>query len=127
MVGEMSRLSAADVPETELIPRKAVLIGGFAQSLETTSGIVNRVSNLALYNLPLSDINRYISGVQSVKAEDVRKFAGSNIAGDANIVVVGDAKQFIEPLRKQYEDVEVIPVAELDLASPGLRVRKAKN
>jgi zinc protease len=128
MVGELGRLSAADVPEAELTPRKASLIGGFAQSLETTSGIVNRVSALALYGLPLSDINRYVSGVQAVTAEDVRKFAASNLGGkDLNVVIVGDASKFVEPLRKQFGEVEVIKANELDLGSPTLRVRKAKQ
>ena len=128
MIGEMSRLSAADVPETELTPRKAVLIGNFGRSLESTEGIVARVSTLALYGLPLSEINRYVSGVQAVSASDVRKFAGSNLGGkDVNIVIVGDAKKFVEPLKQQFSDVEVIPVGELDLASPTLRVRKAKE
>jgi zinc protease len=128
MVGELSQLSAAAVPEAELTPRKAALIGGFAQSLETTSGIVTRVSSLALYGLPLSDINRYISGVQAVTAEDVQKFAASNLGGkDVNIVVAGDASKFVEPLRKQFGEVEVIKAEELDLSSPTLRVRKAKK
>jgi zinc protease len=127
MVGEMSQLSAADVPENELTPRKAALIGGFAQSLETTSGIVGRISALALYGLPLTDINRYIGGVQAVTAEDVRKFAASNLGGTMSVVVVGDASKFIEPLKKQFPDVEVIKMDELDLNSPTLRVRKAKE
>jgi len=129
ITGEMGRLGSADVLEAELTPRKAALTGEFAQSLETSSGIVNRVSALALHDLPLSDINRYISGVQAVTAADVRKFAGTNLGSkDVNVVIAGDAKQFLEPLRKQFgDDVEVIPVAELDLASPTLRVRKAKR
>jgi zinc protease len=128
MVGEMSQLSAAGVPEAELTPRKAALIGGFAQSLETTSGIVTRVSSLALYGLPLSDINRYVSGVQAVTAADVQKFAASNLGGkDAHVVVAGDASKFVEPLRKQFGEVEVIKPEELDLSSPTLRVRKAKR
>jgi zinc protease len=128
ITAEMGRLGTADVLETELTPRKAALTGEFAQSLETTSGIVNRLSALALYGLPLTDINRYISGVQAVTAEDIRKFAGTNLAGkDVNVVVAGNAKQFLEPLRKQFGEVEVIPVADLDLASPTLRVRKKKS
>jgi zinc protease len=128
ITGEMGRLGSTDVLEAELTPRKAVLIGEFAQSLETTSGIVNRVSALALHDLPLADINRYISGVQAVTAEEVRKFAGTNLgAQDVNVVIAGDAKQFLEPLQRQFPDVEVIPVADLDLASPTLRVRKAKR
>lgn len=128
ITGEMGRLADADVLDAELTPRKAVLIGEFAQSLETTSGIVNRLSALALYGLPLSEINRYISGVQGVTSEQVRKFAASNLgAKNAHVVVVGDAKQFVEPLRKQFGEVEVIPAADLDLGSATLRVRKAKQ
>ena len=128
ILGEMGNLSSADVSEAELTPRKAVLIGGFAQSLESTAGIVNRISALALYGLPLSEINRYVSGVQAVTAADVRKFAGSKLGSkDVNVVIVGDAKKFVEPLRKQFGEVEVIPVGELDLSSPTLRVRKAKG
>ena len=128
MIGEMSNLSSADVSEAELTPRKAVLIGGFAQSLESTAGIVNRIAALALYGLPLEEINRYVSKVQAVTAADVRKFAASNLGGkDVSVVIVGDAKQFVEPLRKQFNEVEVISVSDLDLSSPTLRVRKAKR
>jgi zinc protease len=127
LLAEISRLSAADVPDTELTPRKAALIGNFAQTLETTSGIVDAISELALYGLPLSEINRYISGVQSVTAEQVRKFAGTNLGRDANVVIVGDSKQFLEPLKKQFGEVELIAFDELDLNSPTLRVRKQKG
>jgi zinc protease len=127
ITAELKRLSQDDVPEAELTPRKATLIGEFAQSLETTSGIVDAVSDLALYDLPLAEINRYISGVQGVTAADVRKFASANLAGDMNVVVVGNAKQFEPALRKQFSDVEVISIADLDPGSPTLRVRKAKQ
>ena len=128
IVHEMDRLSTANVPEAELTPRKASLIGDFGQSLETTSGIVNRISVLALHGLPLADINRYVSGVQAVTVDEIRKFAAGHLgAKEASVVVVGDAKVFLEPLRKEFGEVEVIPVADLDLASPTLRVRKKKS
>jgi zinc protease len=127
ITNELRRLSADDVPEAELTPRKAALVGEFAQSLETSSGIVDQVSALALHGLPLTESNRYISGVQNVTAAQLRQFASAKLAGDANVVIVGDAKQFEPALRKQFDEVEVIPLAELDLASPTLRVRKAKE
>jgi zinc protease len=128
IVGELGKLSTAAVSDAELTPRKAVLIGGFAQSLERSAGLVDEISDLALYGMPLSDINRYIAGVQAVTAADVQKVAGTSMTGkDATIVVVGNAKAFIEPLRAQYKDVEVIGIDELDVASPTLRVRKAKR
>ena len=127
IVDEMNRLSTSDVPETELVPRKAVLIGEFGQSLETTSGIVDQISALALHNLPLTNINAYVPGVQAVTAEDVRKFATSNVGSDVNVVIVGDSSKFLEPLQKRFGEVEVIKFDELDLNSATLRVRKAKE
>jgi len=126
--GELDRLATTDVPEAELLPRKAAVIGGFAFSLETTSGIVNRVATLALYDQPLSDINQYVPRMQAVTAADVRAFAASHLASkDFSVVIAGNAKEFVEPLRAQFEDVEVISQAELDLSSPALRVRKKKE
>jgi zinc protease len=123
---EMGRLGTTDVAELELTPRKAVLIGSFARSLETTEGIVGRIATLALYGLPLDEINRYIRGVESVKSADVQRFASSNLgASGSSVVIVGDAKQFLEPLKKRFPNVEVIPIAELDLNSPALRKKAA--
>jgi zinc protease len=75
----------------------------------------------------LAEINRFVSNVQAVTAADVRKFAQANLGSDVSVVVAGDAKQFVEPLRKQFSEVEVISVEELDLSSPTLRVRKTKK
>lgn len=125
---EMGRLGSAPINEAELTPRRAVLIGGFAQSLERSAGLVDEVSELALYGIPLEQINQYIRGVQNVTAADVQKFSQSALSGqDVSIVVVGNAKQFLEPLRARYKDVEVIAIDELDVSSPSLRVRKAKK
>jgi zinc protease len=128
IVAEMNRLASTPVGESELTPRKAVLIGSFARSLETSAGIVDRVSHLALYDLPLAGINRYISGVQSVTAAQVQKFASASLRGDeVSIVIVGNAQEFIEPLRERYEQVEVIGIDEVDLGSAALRVRMQKK
>lgn len=122
LIGELGRLSSEAVADVELTPRKAVLIGGFGRNLETTDGLVGQVASLALYGLSLDEINNYIRNVQSVTAADVQKFAGSRLtAKDSNIIIVGNAKDFLEPLRKQFPNVEVIPLAELDLNSATLK------
>lgn len=122
LVAELGRLSNEAVVETELIPRKAVLIGNFGRALEPTDGLVAQIASLALYGLSLDEINHYISNVQSVTPADIQKFAGSRLGvKDANIIIVGSAKDFLEPLRKQFTNVEVIPFAELDLNSANLR------
>jgi zinc protease len=40
------------------------------------------------------------------------------------VVIVGDAKEFLPALRKQYPNMEVIPVAELDLNNASLHKSK---
>ncbi|MCA1612716.1 MAG: insulinase family protein [Acidobacteria bacterium] len=122
LLGEVSRLASGDVAEAELVPRKAVLIGGFARNLETVGGLVSQVASLALHGLGLDEINRYITNVQSVTGADVKRFAAGRLgANETNVVVVGDAKEFLPALRKKYPNVEVIPVAELDLNRVSLR------
>ncbi|CAN5819391.1 pitrilysin family protein [soil metagenome] len=122
LVGELGRLSKEPVAAAELVPRKAVLTGGFGRALETTEGLVGQIASLSLHGLSLSEINNYISNVQSVTAPEILKFAGGRISvKNANIIIVGQAKDFLEPLRKQFSSVEVIPFAELDLNSSGLR------
>ena len=121
MIDELHRLGADHVPENELTPRKAVLIGGFGRSLETSGGLVERLATLALYDLDLSEINRFVSGVQGVNADALQQFAKSQLAGDLSVVIVGDAKKFIDSLKKRFPSAEVIPLETLDLSVPTLR------
>ncbi len=121
ILDEMKRLSAGDLPEAELTPRKAVLIGNFARSLETSSGIVGRIALLALYGLDLDEINRYISGVQGVTSAVVREFAASLSEPGTSVVIVGDARKFLDPLKQRFGNVEVIPIDQLDLNVASLR------
>ena len=119
---ELNKLGKEPVADVELGPRKATLIGNFGRSLESSASLVNRVAFLALYGLSLDEINRYISGIQSVTAQQVEQFAAGHLgAADSSIIIVGDAKKFIDPLRQRFKDVEVIPSGELDLNSPTLR------
>ena len=108
--------------------RKASLLGGFARSMETTGGIVSQFGTLAMYGVPLDEINRYIGSVQAVKAADVKSFAASRLNADStSVVIVGNAKEFLPDLQKQFSNVEVISVADLDLNSASLKKTVSKN
>jgi zinc protease len=125
---EISKLTTGDVPETELTPRKASLIGGFARSLETNGGLVGQVSSLAIYGVSFEQLNQFVGNVQAIKPADVKSFATTNLNTDStSLIIVGDAKKFLPALQKQFPQVEVIPVAELDLNSPTLRRAVSKN
>lgn len=122
LLGEINRLATAPPVEAELMPRKAVLIGNFSRNLETASGLVTQVASLALYGLSLDEINNYISNVQSITTADVQKFAGTKLdARTSNIIVVGNAKAFLPALQKQFPNVEVIAITDLDLNTALLR------
>jgi zinc protease len=125
LIGEIERLSTSPPSESELTPRKAVLIGNFSRNLETVAGLVGQVSSLALYGLALDEINNYIQNVQTITSTDVQKFAGTRLdAKGASIIIVGNAKEFLPELEKQFSNVEVIPVAELDLNTASLRKKQ---
>jgi zinc protease len=121
-LGEISKLAADGVAQTELTPRQASLIGGFARQMETTNGLVGQVSSLAIYGINFDQLNQFVSRVQAIKPEDVKKFASINLNIDStSLIVVGDAKKFLPDLQKQFPQVEVIPIDQLDLNSASLR------
>jgi zinc protease len=125
LLGEIGRLSSAPPADVELTPRKAVLIGTFSRNLETAGGLVGQIASLALHGLGLDEINRYINNVQAIGTADVQKFAGGRLdAKTSNIIIVGNAKLFLPELQKKYPNVEVIPVAELDLNTALLRKKQ---
>lgn len=128
LLGEVGRMATAPVLDVELNPRKAVVVGNFARSLETTAGLAGQVANLALYGLSFDEINRYISNVQNIQAGDVQKFASGHLDAKAtSIVIVGNAKEFLPELRKKFPQVEVIPMAELDLDTALLKKKQPQG
>jgi zinc protease len=125
LLGEITRLATEPPADVELTPRKAVLIGNFSRNLETAGGLVTQIASLALNGLSLDEINRYINGVQSITTADVKKFAETKLdPKTSNVIVVGNAKAFLPALQKQFPNLEVIPVAELDLNSALLRKKQ---
>jgi zinc protease len=121
-LAEISKLATGDLPDKELTTRKASLNGGFARGLETTGGLVGQVSSLAIYGVSFDQINQFVGSVQAVKAEDVKNFAATHLNIDStSVIVVGDARKFLPALQKAFPQVEVIPLADLDLNSASLR------
>ena len=122
ILAELGRLSAEPASEAELGPRQATLVGGFGRSLETVDGLGSWVANLALYDLPMSDLAAYAGRVNAVTPEQVQAAAGRTLTVDGtSLVIVGDASLFIDGLRAVYPDVEVIALDDLNLDSASLR------
>jgi len=127
-LGEISRLATGDLLDSELTPRKASLLGGFARSMETTGGLVGQFASLALYGIPLDEINRFVANVQAIKPADVKSFAAAQLNADStSVIVVGDARKFLPDLQKQFSNVQVISATDLDLNSASLKKTVSKN
>jgi zinc protease len=111
---------AAEAPaEAELVTRKATVAGTFSRSIETIDGVAGVLGELALYDVPLDQLEAYLPQVEAIGADDVRAFIATHVAPDAFVVLVGDARQFAPALERDAE-VVTIPVADLDVGSPTL-------
>jgi zinc protease len=121
MSAEIDRIGDTLVPDAELTARKAVLIGGFGRSVETTAGLAGQISTLALYGLPPERLGTYVSDVSAVTPEQAMAAAARYFdPAHADVVVVGDAQHFYDGLREVRPNAERIPVSELDLDSEAL-------
>ncbi|KQS57230.1 peptidase M16 [Brevundimonas sp. Leaf363] len=122
MLAEIAKLGTTQPTPEELGTRQAVLTGGFGSSLETVDGLGSRVANLALYDLPLSDLATFVSSVEAVTPADVQAAAARALPADRmSLVIVGDASVFIDALRAKHPNVEVIPLTALNLDSAALK------
>ena len=99
-----------------------MLIGGYGRALATTDGLAGTLGNLALYDIPLSEVQAYTGKVEAVAAADVQRFAAEVLDPSlASVIVAGDAKLFAAELTPLMPGAETIPLSELDLDSPTLR------
>ncbi|MGN6820385.1 MAG: M16 family metallopeptidase, partial [Sphingomonas sp.] len=118
----MKGMGTAPVPDSELASRKAVLIGDFGRDTETTEGIAGVLGDYVVENVPLSELKAFTPKIEGVDAAAVQRVAQRLLdPTNASIVVVGDAKLFLDDLRKKYPNVEVIPADKVDLDSVSLK------
>ncbi len=110
------------VPAAELAARKAYITGAFPIQVETPDGIASQVLDALFHGYDRDYLEHYRERVDAVTAEQVQKFASERIHPDRMaIVLVGNATIFEEELGKLYQNVEKIPLTEVDLLSPDLR------
>ena len=122
MLGEIRRLADERLADDVLQKRRTLLIGSFGRQVETTLGLGNFLAGLAIQGLPMSEYQRYIANLEAVTPDQVAASVAAELdPAQASIIVVGRAGEFLEQLRARHPNVEVIPLAELDLGSASLR------
>ncbi|MGI8788811.1 MAG: M16 family metallopeptidase [Pyrinomonadaceae bacterium] len=109
---------AIPVTPQELETNKQALIRRFPSGFETVGQISAQLSNLVVYNLPDNTFNEYISKVNAVTLDDVKRVSNKYLTPEKMaIVIVGDRKA-IEPGLKelgyniQILDTEGLPIAQ---------------
>lgn len=121
MLDEIRRLAAEPVTPDVLERRKTLQIGAFGRQVENSSGLASFLANLAIQGLPMSEYGRYIPALEAVTPEAIAASVARELdPAQASIVVVGRASEFLEPLKAQYPNVELVPFDQLDLGTAGL-------
>lgn len=117
VLDEVKKLADKSVSASELNPRKLVLTGDFGRDLETTQGLAAALADLYSFELPVAELNSYMKSVQGVSDAQIREFAKQNLAG-GDIIIVGDAKVFMDDLKKRFPNmkIEIVKAADLDLS-----------
>ncbi|MBB3872984.1 M16 family metallopeptidase [Brevundimonas mediterranea] len=122
ILAEIAKLGTETPTQADLAPRRATLIGGFGRSLETVDGLGSLVANLALYDLPMSDLADYAGRIRAVTPEQVEAaFAEHLPVNRASLVIVGDGSLFLDDLRAKHPNLEVIEAGDLNLNSGSLK------
>lgn len=105
---EFKRLQDQLVSEDELNRVKRSIVGGFALTLESSEGILNRSIELVQNGLPADYWDKYPSLIQAVTAQDVQRVAKKYLGGNnIQLFVVGERKKIEAGLAK-YGTVEIV-------------------
>ncbi|WP_120077659.1 M16 family metallopeptidase [Aurantiacibacter odishensis] len=119
MLNEFARIGTEPLSDDLLDRRRLYLQGGYARSLESSSGFNGIVADLLTLGLDPSEVSRYAESLETVDAAAASAAAGQYFdPANISVIVVGNASAFIDELRAVRPNVEVIPASELDLFDP---------
>lgn len=113
---EVRELREAPVSAGELEDVRSYLAGIFPLRLETVTGILGRLVQLATYGLPDDYFEHYRSRILEVSADEVLRVARKHLRPqEMAVVVVGDAAQLRGPLEELgIGEIRVLAPEELE-------------
>ncbi|MBX7514451.1 insulinase family protein [Qipengyuania sp. GH38] len=118
---EFDRLGDEAIDADLLGKRRLYLSGGYARSLETSSGFNSIVANLLLDGLEPAEAARYADRLAAVSPQAATQAAADYVGSEkATVIVVGNASEFLDDLKAIRPDVEVIDAEAIDLSTPTL-------
>ena len=121
ILAEFDRLGREPLDAATVARRKAFLSGSIGRQAETSRGFGGIVAGLIQQGVPAAQAARLASALDAVTPAGATAAASAGVSSaNANIVVVGDAKLFLDKLRVIRPDLEVIRADALDLGNPAL-------
>ncbi|MCT4622360.1 MAG: insulinase family protein, partial [Schleiferiaceae bacterium] len=100
---EINRIRTEDVTERELSLAKSSLSGSFGRSLESPSTLASFAINIERYSLPADYYQNYLTRLEAVTIEDIKRVANKYMAYDnlticitGKAIEVGNLAQFGE-------------------------------
>jgi zinc protease len=122
ILAELDRLGKEPLDQASVERRIAFLTGGYTRQMETSGGVGATLASLVQQGLTPAEATRFVAQMEGVSPAEATAVAGRLVSADrATLVVVGDASKFLDKLKAVRPNLEVIPIAELDLDSPTLR------
>lgn len=119
ILGELDALAAQPFAPTLIDARRRFLVGGHERRLESSAGFNSLVAGLLQQGLSAEEAARYADNLAAVTPEAAQAAAAKYVRADrATVIVAGDAKLFLDDLKKIRPDVTVIKAADLDFADP---------
>jgi zinc protease len=120
MLEEMKRLRDHSISDYELHTAQSYLTGHLALDTESSGELATQMLILMVYNLPLDYWDRFPQRLSELEADDVLNATRRYLDVERNVIVlVGNAASFSRELKK-LGDFRIIPIHDLDFASPNL-------
>ncbi|HKS28661.1 MAG TPA: hypothetical protein VJS44_12615, partial [Pyrinomonadaceae bacterium] len=109
---ELNRLRDEAVSDKEIRDAKSFLTGVFPLQIETQEGLVNRLVQIKMYDLPADYLQTYRDRVNAVTAADIQRVARQYVEPDKSaIVIVGDASAIMEQVKPYAPTIEVYDIS----------------
>ena len=122
MLAEVRRLASEPIPADQLDKRKTLITGGFARQVETTFGLGGFLSNLAVQGVPFEEYGRYLASIGAVTPDRISRSVAAELdPAQASIIIAGRASEFIDKLKADYPQAEIIPISQFDFGTAALR------
>jgi predicted Zn-dependent peptidase len=98
---EVNRIRTEDVSTKDLVNSKAKYMGDFVLALERPETIARYALNIKLNNLPKDFYETYLTKINAVSKEDVKRVANTYFKPEnARMVVIGKGSDVLENLEK---------------------------